>query len=472
MNKEVLDRILRCPSLPSLPAVAVRILELTSQPDVSIEELSRVIQNDQALTAKILRTVNSSYYGLRRRCTGISQAMVLLGLSAVKSLALSFSLVSTLSAGKTEGFDFIAYWRRALYSAVAARCIARAAGVVMEDEAFLGGLLQDIGMVAMHRALTKRYTQVLAAAAGDHRRLASLEITAFELQHADAGAMLADRWKLPGELIIPIRYHEHPTAAPAQHAEMVRCVGLGNIAHDVLTDRDPLLALTRFRTLCLEWFELDGAIADDLLKKIAEGARQLGPLFQVNTGPAADAETLMAQARTQAENLTIQPSAPTHSPDALRTLLSDGAHRDAMTGTLDPRVFDQQAADAFQAARRAKRPLSAWPSPSTALTASSPRAAPGGDAALVEIATLIESDVSERAGFVGARRVGRVHRALPGRGPDRGRQCRRHHLHDDPEDQPDVVPARPPDRERRGGQHRGRPASRLRRRPRPHARGP
>src|SRR5205085_10088557 len=184
-NKDVLDRILRCTSLPTLPAVAVRVIELTSNSNVSLDELAGVIQNDQALAAKILKTVNSSFYGLRRPCSNIGQSLVMLGLSSVKSLALSFSLVSSLGSRADAGFDFISYWRRGLYTAVAAKSIARVAGVLQEDESFLGGLLQDIGMVALHRALGERYEGLLAHAGRDHYALARLELADLDLQHAD-----------------------------------------------------------------------------------------------------------------------------------------------------------------------------------------------------------------------------------------------------------------------------------------------
>src|ERR1051325_6151536 len=147
MNPELIERILRCPTLPTLPAVAVRVLELTGDESVSLERLAEEIQNDQALAAKVLKTINSSFYGVRRPCGTISQAMVMLGLSAVKSLALSFSLVSSIGFGDDE-FDHVAYWRRGLYTAAAAKIIAREVGRAFEDEAFLGGLLQDVGMMA------------------------------------------------------------------------------------------------------------------------------------------------------------------------------------------------------------------------------------------------------------------------------------------------------------------------------------
>src|SRR6516162_4803910 len=102
MNQEMLERVLSCPNLPTLPTVAVRIIELTQQRNISVDELAGAIQNDQGLTTKVLRTVNSSFYGLRKPCASISQAIVMLGLSAVKSLTLGFSLVAAVRSGGSE----------------------------------------------------------------------------------------------------------------------------------------------------------------------------------------------------------------------------------------------------------------------------------------------------------------------------------------------------------------------------------
>ena len=112
MDTKLLDDILNCPSLPSLPAVAIRVLELTSDPDVRMDELAKEIQFDQGIAAKILRTVNSSFYGLRKRCSSIEHALVMLGLNPVKSLVLGFSLVSSVKGEEGDEFDYLGYWER------------------------------------------------------------------------------------------------------------------------------------------------------------------------------------------------------------------------------------------------------------------------------------------------------------------------------------------------------------------------
>ena len=127
MTPELLDKVLSCKKLPSLPAIALKVIELTQDERVPVKMIGDTIANDQALSLKVLKTVNSSFYGLRKPCSSINQAIVMLGLSAVKTLALGFSLVSSLAKDKAAGFDYDAYWRRALTTGVAAKIIAGSA---------------------------------------------------------------------------------------------------------------------------------------------------------------------------------------------------------------------------------------------------------------------------------------------------------------------------------------------------------
>ena len=123
MQNAAIERVLAIPNLPTLPAVAIRVLELTSGRDASVREIASVIENDPALASKVLRTVNSSFFGLSRRCGSIQQALVFLGLHSLKALVLSFTLTRAVDGHDDDevGFDFLSYWRRSIYSAAAAR---------------------------------------------------------------------------------------------------------------------------------------------------------------------------------------------------------------------------------------------------------------------------------------------------------------------------------------------------------------
>lgn len=349
-----MEEVLACPSLPTMPAVAARILEQMRDPDVSLADLGQTVQHDQGLAALVLRTANSSLYGLRHKCTTINAALVVLGLSTVKSLALGFSLVPALKF-KSDGFDAAAYWRRGLYTAVGAKLLAHEAGKPFGDEVFLGGLLQDMGVVAMHRALGQRYAAVLASIGGDHRRLTVAETAEFELSHADIGAMLATRWRMPDELVVPIKYHERPTAAPSWCADRARCIAMGNLVHDVLTDEDPSRAIGQLTARAEDWLGLGRDAVAGVVERAARTAGEMASLLVLDTGPGADAEGILRMAEEQAAVLALTSPPADLKPGSwdgagLDGLVRDDQGSDPITGALRRRLFDTVVRSAFDSA--------------------------------------------------------------------------------------------------------------------------
>ena len=216
-----------------MPTIALEVIELAQRPEVEFREIANTIQHDPALSSKILKTVNSAFYGQVREISTISRALQVLGLNSVKTLALGFSLVGNLKTPKGMRFDHVSYWRRSLYTATAARTLSRHAGIVQQEEAFLGGLLQDMGMVALSQAVGDEYGKVLVASGPHHASLRECEIRALGVDHAEVGAALAEAWKLPPVLVAPIRHHEEPNAADPELRTLVRSVSLGNRVADV-----------------------------------------------------------------------------------------------------------------------------------------------------------------------------------------------------------------------------------------------
>lgn len=342
MSSSLLEQILQCPSLPSLPAVALKVLEQTNDPNITFKEMAKTIQNDQGLSAKVLKTVNSSFYGLRQRCTTIEKAISMLGMAPVKSIVLGFSLVHSLSPEQNDPFDYIAYWRRGLYSGVAARLIAQDAAMGdAAEEAFLGGLLQDIGMMALYRALGSEYLKVLDAAEGDHRQLVKHELAFLELQHPDLGAMLAQRWKLPDELVVPVKYHERPTAAPATYAQIARAVGLGNIIHDVLTDAQPSAALQRAYAKGKSWFAMSAETVVEMVERVSESSREMAQLFRLDTGPFGNTDEILDRAREQRDPDEADADA----------LVIDSSETDPLTGVYNRSGYNSVVRSAYTIAR-------------------------------------------------------------------------------------------------------------------------
>lgn len=358
MNTQILEDVLACPNLPSLPAIAVQVIELTGDPNVSLDELASLIQSDQAMSARILRTVNSSFYGLRERCATIRKALILLGLSPVKSLVLGFSLVNSIEMEKEARLDYVSYWRRGLYTAAAAKAVADAARLRCADECFLSGLLQDIGMIALYRTLGDQYVSIMGATGGDHRKLVKQELVTLEVQHPDIGATLAQRWRLPEELTIPIKYHERPTAAPQEHHEIVRAVAVGNMAHDALTDREPAPALRRFYDRCESWFGLTRSQAEEAFRRFADSTEELSDLFNLDTGRRADPEAILERADSSLIKLATEEPRPSAGVDQLDHLLVGDEMNDPLTGLLGAKGFEAALTSTFSALRDTNEPLS------------------------------------------------------------------------------------------------------------------
>ncbi|MEZ6242289.1 MAG: HDOD domain-containing protein [Phycisphaerales bacterium] len=342
MTASVLDSILECGPLPSLPSVAVRLLELTSDADANINEIAKLVRQDQALSAKVLRTVNSSFYGLAQPCGSIDRALRYLGLATVKSLVLGFSLVETTnSVEEGGGFDLDAHWRRSIHGASAAREIAIRAGLCDPDEAFTAGLFQDVGMLAMFVALGEKYVVVLREAGDDPTRLAAHEKKTLGIDHAHVGAALGARWKLPPDICTAIKLHNRGEDGVGDARGLVRAVALGRLASVALATNATPGAVRRFTDAHREWCgpEADPA---DLLRKIEESARTLAKLFEVEMGEPANVRTLMSKASERAFELQLETQRRAEE-------LATRASTDGLTGLANRKWFDDELASAFEA---------------------------------------------------------------------------------------------------------------------------
>ena len=231
MNPEILIAVKTSPDLPSMPSVAMRVVEMTQADDVDVNQLADLVATDPALATKILKTVNSPFYGLSKEVGTISQALVVLGLQAVKTLVLGFSLVRNIRKHEEVNvqFDYETFWHRSIYAAVAARQIGRQINLVQSEEAFLAGLLQDLGMPVLHTVLGERYDAVLAAAGPDHQDLTAVESEMLDATHAEVASLLVSEWQLPPVLSMPITNHHAPDQAPEDVRQLTQVVHLGGL---------------------------------------------------------------------------------------------------------------------------------------------------------------------------------------------------------------------------------------------------
>ncbi|MCA9268866.1 MAG: HDOD domain-containing protein, partial [Planctomycetales bacterium] len=187
----------------TLPAVALEVLRLTESPDVDAAAIKACIERDPALVTKLLRTVNSSVFGLGRTVTDLNQAVALLGVKPLKLLVLGFSLPPKLLTG-LEHAALARYWRHTLIKAVAARELAATTPDVDDDDAFLAGLLQDIGALVLLKDLGEPYASFLERARAEGVNLRTLELETLGFDHQVLSARMLKQWGLPETLATAI----------------------------------------------------------------------------------------------------------------------------------------------------------------------------------------------------------------------------------------------------------------------------
>jgi two-component system cell cycle response regulator len=358
MNDQLLTRVKDCPNLPSLPAIAMQVLELATKADIDIAEIARIISKDPAMSGKILKTVNSSFYGRSQHVSTISHALVILGLQSVKTLVLGFSLVSNLTRSKSKGFKHITYWKRSAFSATAARSIAVKANIPQQEEAFLAALLMDIGMLVMDLVVGEAYGEVHARTTS-HEQLARIETTELGGNHAEVGGFLAGQWKLPPLLATPILNHHSPAAiTDPTLRRLTEIVQLGSRCADVFVEEDPTVAIAEVRTKLSALCGLSEADSDALMKEIGVRTKEVATLFEINIGAVTEYETILKRANEALVEITLQSQMQATQLQEQNQTLKKAAATDGLTGLANRAHFDQFMAEQFQIAQRDKSLLS------------------------------------------------------------------------------------------------------------------
>lgn len=276
--REVLDNI---GELPTLPDVVAKINQLVVSPDTSANDINNVISNDLALSAKILKVVNSPFYGFPRRITSITYAVVILGFRAVRNLALSAFILDAFGKGKDiTAFDVHAFWDHSLCTAVAASSTANAVESESADDAFMGGLLHDVGKVVMSQFLPDDMEAVLREVKERDCLFLEAEKAILDYDHAEVGALLLEKWNLPQSIVDVVRYHHMPEVLEEESSELCTLIHFGDILARGLCfgsggdARIPRLCAPAFERLGLSW---DGV--DDVMRETGEEAKKVTSFY-------------------------------------------------------------------------------------------------------------------------------------------------------------------------------------------------
>ncbi len=207
--------------IATLPEVTVKIIQIVENPKSTARDLHLVIKNDPALSARILKVVNSAFYGLPGQISGIDRAIVLLGLSAVKNIAIAASMTHLFSGGSPiEGFSGTEVWRHSISTAVCARLLSSAQGRPAVEESFLAGLMADLGLLVERQLFAKQLAEVIARMNNEGSDFCALEEEIIGANHQAFGMALVTKWRFPQILCTSIGYHHKPMTLAEVNREL------------------------------------------------------------------------------------------------------------------------------------------------------------------------------------------------------------------------------------------------------------
>ncbi len=209
--KRIIERVR---DLPTLPRTVLKITELVNDPKSSAKDLAKVITDDQVLTARLLKLVNSSFYGFPQKISTVTGAIVLLGFDAIRNLLLTTSVLGLFTTKSRESsFEIERLWDHSIGCAVGAKVIGDYMRYDKIEEIFVSGLLHDIGKIVEMLFLKDDFDKVISMVQGDNILMVDAERCALEYTHADVGRLLAEKWNMSSKLVNVIAHHHQPSIA-------------------------------------------------------------------------------------------------------------------------------------------------------------------------------------------------------------------------------------------------------------------
>jgi len=353
-------RILASSQLPSMPATAMRLLDLARNADSQIADFVAAVNSDPAIAAKILKAANSSYFGMPSKVATVDRAIMLMGTSAVTALALGFSLIDFSSVSPALRQEYATLWLQSAVQAAAAAALGHRLKAGNSDELFMVALLLDIGRLAFLKVIPQEYLSVVKSAEESRLPLHDMELEVLGCNHAEIGAELAQRWKLPEAMQTACRLHHAGLEALAQASEtsaggVVALAAACACVGEVYCGKSKGAALERLHLLGDRFFGMTPEDVARMIDELEPKIQQTASLFALDVNaipPAGDliaeaneqlallavtaqAESVQARARQQAAEQEIQ------SLESRQKELLEQTVRDGLTKVFNRRYFDE-----------------------------------------------------------------------------------------------------------------------------------
>lgn len=228
-DQAVASAIREISHIATLPEITLKIIQLVEDPASTAQDLNNVIAKDPALCTRILKVVNSAFYGLPGQIGSINRAIVLLGLNAVKNIAIAASLAKLFKGGQlTAGFSARDLWEHSTAVATGTKLIAGKMKLGLADEAFLSGLIHDVGVMVEMQYDRNKLIDVLDRLGGQPGDMLATELEVFNATHQDFGAALCEKWKFPRSFANVCGFHHRPFDVPEDQRMLVVMVAIAD----------------------------------------------------------------------------------------------------------------------------------------------------------------------------------------------------------------------------------------------------
>jgi len=281
-KSQVLEKLELIENLPTLPVIVQQIQKLIESPNSNMSQIATIITRDQSIAARVVRLVNSAFYGIGKKISSIQQAIMLLGLNTVKNLVIGVSVVKTFEESNNASlFDRQKFWLHSFGCATGARLLAKNLNLDEPEDYFMAGLLHDIGILVLDQFFHEEFIDIVQQTVKTKGELSLVETSVLGVTHGEIGEFMANKWRIPEFMKIAIRHHHKPIFTELETENVRLIAAVVHIADTFACNRgitpgfpcrfplhEPALQLTGLKNAAIE--EIFDEIEIDLKQVMAD----------------------------------------------------------------------------------------------------------------------------------------------------------------------------------------------------------
>ena len=362
-NEELFDSIFeKAENLPTLPGIALKLLEAVQGEDSDMDEIGRILSADPPLSAKVLKIVNSSFYSLPSKITSVNHAIRMLGINSVKNLALSFSVINKFNSIGSKTIDYAHFWKDSLIGAIAVKLLGEKILPPFSDDIFFLGLLQNIGILTLSHCVPKQFDLVLAGHEKKGVHLHEVESQILGFNHMEVGEFLAKSWGLPDTFYTPLGYHHYPERLDSSRGDihsLTKCLHLSSLFIELFNNgSDMSVKLATIDNLAKTYGF--GQLVD--IHKIGQAVNQqaleIFPIFEIDFKDEKGYAQLLETAKAELTNLSTELIKDLFDQRQENTILRQQVGKDSMTNLNNHQRFRDLLQQEMTRSARYYNPLS------------------------------------------------------------------------------------------------------------------